>query len=91
MDQRDLSKKLTEEQCRKFHKFLVSELDAFIKRGFDYAAEHDYDVKETAKYLSSFLYVSGSPIVSENLINSCMNDILCSIIDFPNSKSSENK
>ena len=96
MDHSDLSKKLTEKQCIELHKFLVSQLKDALKHGFDYAAELDCDPKETIKYFSSFLYVAGMPIVSDKVINSCMDEILSSsnneiIIDFPNSRSSENK
>lgn len=90
-------KRLNDRQCFELHTLLVSKLSDAITCGFKYAATHDYDPRETIKFIYSFLQVTGREEIINKLLEMCMTDILSSEtninnIDFPNSSmNSENK
>lgn len=91
------NKRLNDRQCFELHTLLVSKLSDTIKCTFEYAATHDYDPRETTKFIYSFLQVTGREEIINKLLEMCLTDILSNDtniknIDFPNSgKNSENK
>ena len=108
MDHRDLSKRLTEEQCMALFNIMKLHTYGAIIEVLNYAAKHEnYDPEEVKIFIRN--HFEASAFLSENIIDSIAREQvkqfekeqgeqlvkelkeLAKEIDFPNSKSSENK